>query len=106
MIMKRDYTDRFGYEQQVMNTWGIVDDIRVFAEMLENDELTPEALIGCADLYEHRFNELWQYFEGTFNNSTRGVNTDWTAAGGNWVFRTTSGKVEDDESGWHDFWRG
>tara|TARA_B110000908_G_scaffold110053_1_gene129024 strand:+ start:436 stop:636 length:201 start_codon:yes stop_codon:yes gene_type:complete len=63
--MAKDYTNRFEYEQQILNTWGITEDVREFAEMLKKGELTPEALQGCADLYEHRFHELWQYFESS-----------------------------------------
>lgn len=75
--MKKDYTNRFDYEQQILNTWGITDDIKEFAEMLKKGDLTPEALQGCAELYEHRFNELWQYFEGIFTVAPSAAVNPW-----------------------------
>jgi len=63
--MKKDYSNRFEYEQQIMNTWGVTEDIKDFGDMLTNGTLTPDALNGMAELYDHKFSELWQYFEAS-----------------------------------------
>ena len=63
--MSKDYSNRFEYEQQIMNTWGVTEDIKHFGDMLTNGTLTPEALKGMAEMYDHKFNELWQYFEAS-----------------------------------------
>ena len=43
----------------------LTEDIKVFGDMLSNGSLTPEALKGMAELYDHKFNELYQYFEAS-----------------------------------------
>jgi hypothetical protein len=63
--MMKNYDDRFEYEQQIMNCWGVTDDIKLLAEMLESGNLTPEVVNGIGQLYEHKFNDLWHYFEAS-----------------------------------------
>tara|TARA_R110002167_G_scaffold23073_9_gene82199 strand:- start:254 stop:406 length:153 start_codon:yes stop_codon:yes gene_type:complete len=48
-----------------MSTWQVTEDIKTFGDMLNNGSLTPEALKGMAELYDHKFNELYQYFEAS-----------------------------------------
>ena len=61
----KDYTNRSDMEKQIMCTWNVTEDIKVFGDMLSNGSLTPEALNGMAELYDHKFNELYQYFEAS-----------------------------------------
>lgn len=60
--------DRFYFEQQIMDCWRITDDIRDASEaLLEGDLNTDETsniLIGLRQLYELKFNKLWDMFEG------------------------------------------
>tara|TARA_R110000803_G_scaffold10808_3_gene32861 strand:+ start:920 stop:1123 length:204 start_codon:yes stop_codon:yes gene_type:complete len=65
MDLKLNYHSKGGFEDQLMSTWQVTDDIKVFGDMLENGSLTPEALKGMAELYDHKFNELYQYFEAS-----------------------------------------
>ena len=59
------YRDQVKFENQLMSTWQVTEDIKVFGDMLSNGSLTPEALKGMAELYDHKFNELYQYFEAS-----------------------------------------
>jgi hypothetical protein len=66
--MGKDNMDRFDFEQQLMDCWRITDDIRDASEgLLEGDLNTDETsniLIGLRQLYELKFNKLWDMFEG------------------------------------------
>jgi hypothetical protein len=66
--MGKDNMDRFDFEQQIMDCWRITDDIRDASEaLLEGDlntEETSNILIGLRQLYELKFNKLWDMFEG------------------------------------------
>jgi hypothetical protein len=64
--MSKDYKNRFSHEQELMKAWGVVDDMKELSEMFKQGTLTSEALQGCAQLYDHRFEELWKYFEASF----------------------------------------
>ncbi len=59
------YRDQVKFENQLMSTWQVTEDIKTFGDMLTNGSLTPEALKGMAELYDHKFNELYQYFEAS-----------------------------------------
>jgi hypothetical protein len=63
--MSKDYKNRFNYEQELLKAWGVTDDIKELNEMFKQGTLTSEALQGCAQLYDHRFEELWKYFEAS-----------------------------------------
>jgi hypothetical protein len=63
--MSKDYKNRFNHEQELIKTWGVTDDIKELNEMFKQGTLTSEALQGCAQLYDHRFEELWKYFEAS-----------------------------------------
>ena len=66
--MGNDNLDRFDFEQQLMDCWRITDDIRDASEgLLEgnlNTDETSNILIGLRQLYELKFNKLWDMFEG------------------------------------------
>ena len=60
-------SDRFDFEQQIQKCWMITDDIGEIAEgILEHDlpkEKIVNALMGVQQLYELKFNKLWDLFE-------------------------------------------
>ena len=59
--------DRFDFEQQIQKCWLITDDIADIAEgVLERDldkDQIVNALNGIQQLYELKFNKLWDLFE-------------------------------------------
>ena len=59
--------DRFDFEQQIQKCWLITDDIADIAEgVLERDldkGQIVNALNGIQQLYELKFNKLWDLFE-------------------------------------------
>jgi hypothetical protein len=60
-------SDRFDFEQQIQKCWIITDDIADVAEgILEHDldkDQIVNALTGIGQLYELKFNKLWDLFE-------------------------------------------
>ena len=60
-------SDRFDFEQQIQKCWLITDDIADIAEgVLERDldkDQIVNALNGIQQLYELKFNKLWDLFE-------------------------------------------
>jgi regulator of replication initiation timing len=66
--MEKNNMDRFDFEQQIMDCWRITDDIKQVSEgILEGDlniEETANILIGLRQMYELKFNKLWDMFEG------------------------------------------
>jgi hypothetical protein len=60
-------SDRFDFEQQIQKCWVITDDIADIAEgILENNldkDQIVNALTGVGQLYELKFNKLWELFE-------------------------------------------
>lgn len=60
-------SDRFDFEQQIQKCWLITDDIADVAEgVLERDldkDQIVNALNGIQQLYELKFNKLWEQFE-------------------------------------------
>ena len=66
----------FDLEQQIMNCWHVVDDVDLLAcNILDTDKWSnipaKEAdelfniLFGIKNVYEQRFQQLWETFEGT-----------------------------------------
>jgi len=65
--------DRFDLESDIMNCWSVVDDSKLMAEMIvdtdmykgldpkHQDQLSNQ-LTGIGDLYELRFQKLWNTF--------------------------------------------
>ena len=60
-------SDRFDFEQQIQKCWVITDDLADVAEgILENNldkDQIVNALTGIGQLYELKFNKLWDQFE-------------------------------------------
>ena len=67
--------DRFDFEQQIHKCWGITDDIDDLAEgIFENDlsiDQITNALLGLKQMYELKFNKLWDLFEDPIMNIVR-----------------------------------
>ena len=58
--------DRFDFEQEIMDCWGITDDIQTLidnCEGLTEDELM-NTLIGMKQLYHLKFLTMFSTFEG------------------------------------------
>ena len=65
--------DRFDLEAAIMNCWNVVDDTKLMAEIIvdtdmykgldpkHQDQLSNQ-LTGISDLYELRFQKLWNTF--------------------------------------------
>jgi hypothetical protein len=68
-------SDRFDFEQQIQKCWIITDDIGEIAEGVLERDLTSDqvanALVGLQQLYELKFNKLWDLFEDVHMNLVR-----------------------------------
>jgi len=68
-------SDRFDFEQQVMNCWRVTDDLKDLAESVENNDIKTDmivnALNGMNAMYEIKFNKLWDMFESVFMKLVR-----------------------------------
>ena len=67
--------DRFDFEQQIQKCWMVTDDISDVAEgilehNLDKDQIV-NALTGIVQLYELKFNKLWDLFEDPIMNIVR-----------------------------------
>jgi hypothetical protein len=63
-------SDRFDFEQQILKCWNITDDIKEVSEHFMNyhdanftKDRISNCLIGLSELYEIKFNKLWDLFE-------------------------------------------
>ena len=60
-------SDRFDFEQQIMECWKITGDIKSTIEGIDEHELTSHQVLsilsGLKELYEMKFNKLWDCFE-------------------------------------------
>lgn len=61
-------TDRFDLEQNILKCWNVTEDIDLLYEnVMENDDMSKDdianALLGMKQLYEMKFNKLWDNFE-------------------------------------------
>lgn len=70
--------DRFDFEQQIQKCWMVTDDIRevtdFIAEYPQADftkDRALNALIGLAEMYELKFNKLWDLFESPIMDIVR-----------------------------------
>jgi hypothetical protein len=52
--------DRFDFEQEIMHCWSVTDDIKAFAA---RDDVGTEQWQALAQVYEVKFNVLWDHFE-------------------------------------------
>ena len=71
-------SDRFDFEQQIQKCWIVTDDIRDISEFISEyngadftKERSVNALRGLADLYEVKFNKLWDLFESVHMDLVR-----------------------------------
>lgn len=59
--------DRFDFEQQIQKCWMVTDDIYELAEAILEHGLTTDqttnVLFGMKEMYELKFNKLWDMFE-------------------------------------------
>lgn len=60
-------SDRFDYEQQIMDCWNVVEDVKtVYETVMDTDADTDtiaNALLGISTLYGMKFNKLFEMFE-------------------------------------------
>lgn len=60
MVMSEDKKfDRFDLEQGIMQCWNVVDDIKLLVQR----NAPAEDFAAVAQLYQHKFDELWAQFE-------------------------------------------
>jgi len=68
-------SDRFDFEQQILKCWNVTDDIGEITEGILEHDLTGDqianALFGIQQLYELKFNKLWDLFEDVHMNLVR-----------------------------------
>lgn len=63
--MMNKQKDRFDLEQEIMGVWHIIDDLKTLMngwDLLKEDKKL-NILIGLADLYDMKFDELFSTFE-------------------------------------------
>jgi hypothetical protein len=76
-----DKFDRFDFEQQIMSCWNITTDLKDLNEgVLESDLSTDQisnALMGLEQLYELRFNKLFQQFETLVREHAQSLDRDY-----------------------------
>jgi hypothetical protein len=72
-------TDRFDLEQQIMNCWHIIDDVKILNEYVLESDLTKDqisnALLGLEEIYQMKFDKLFRTFEELVRNKTIGNST-------------------------------
>jgi hypothetical protein len=64
--------DRFDFEEDVLRCWNVVDDLQVLNTAVLESTLSPDyisnVLVGLQQLYQLKFEKLWQTFE-TLNHN-------------------------------------
>jgi hypothetical protein len=63
-------SDRFDFEQQILKCWNVTDDLREVSEYFldhHDSNFTKDkvsnTLTGYAEMYDMKFNKLWDLFE-------------------------------------------
>lgn len=58
-------TDRFDLEQDIMNCWNIVEDMKTIYDRLDytDQDQVMNSLLGLQTLYQMKFEKLWATFE-------------------------------------------
>lgn len=60
-------TDRFTFEQQIMNCWNVVDDIKSLNKKYSEDSMTKDEvenyLLGLETIYQVKFEQMFATFE-------------------------------------------
>lgn len=71
-------SDRFDFEQQIVKCWNVTDDLREVSDhFLEyhdanfTKDRVANSLNGLAELYDIKFNKLWDLFEEVHMNLVR-----------------------------------
>jgi len=68
-------SDRFDFEQQIQKCWLVTDDIYELAEGVLEHNLTTDqitnVLFGMKEMYELKFNKLWDMFESVHMDLVR-----------------------------------
>lgn len=73
--------DRFDFEQQIMSCWNVTTDLKdlnegVLESNLSKDQIS-NALMGLEQLYELRFNKLFQQFETLVREHAQSLDRDY-----------------------------
>ena len=76
-----DKFDRFDFEQQIMSCWKVTTDLKdlnegVLESNLSKDQIS-NALMGIEQLYELRFNKLFQQFETLVREHAQSLDRDY-----------------------------
>lgn len=76
-----DKFDRFDFEQQIMSCWNVTTDLKdlnegVLESNLSKDQIS-NALMGIEQLYELRFNKLFQQFETLVREHAQSLDRDY-----------------------------
>lgn len=53
---------QFEFEQQLLDCWGVLDDIQCVIDNCD-DDVVLNTLIGIKQLYQFKFDKLWNLFE-------------------------------------------
>jgi len=58
-------THRFDLEQNIMQCWNVCDDIQLYLDMHDNmdEDQRMNYLIGLKQMYQLKFERLWNNFE-------------------------------------------
>jgi len=54
--------DRFDLEEQITICWGIIEDLRMIVEPMEDDHIDRKRIEAVIELYDMKFNYLWNTF--------------------------------------------
>ena len=91
-----DKFDRFDFEQQIMSCWNVTTDLKdlnegVLESNLSKDQIS-NALMGLEQLYELRFNKLFQQFETLVREHAQSLDRDYLGETANTII--DDGQVE------------
>jgi len=91
-----DRFDRFDFEQQIMSCWNITTDLKDLNEGVIESDLSRDqisnALMGIEQLYELRFNKLFQQFETLVREHSQSLDRDYNGEAANTII--DDGQVE------------
>ena len=54
--------DRFDLEEQITICWGIIEDLKMIVEPMEDDHIDRKRIEAVIELYDMKFNYLWNIF--------------------------------------------
>jgi len=54
--------DRFDLEEQITICWGILEDLKMIVEPMEDDHIDRKRIEAVIELYDMKFNYLWNTF--------------------------------------------